>query len=302
MFTEISTITIPGSTRSESSLSEDAFAVCPSALILMDGATVVNGDENHFAANASDACWLAHRGCSLLMERFDKISMARQGEGSILAAITEALEILEGKYRSCTERDTTSLTPADVPTSSLSFAIVSGTSLFAGQLGDSPLSIKMRDGRLISLRGDEDLISLDEANKVKMRRLIDSGMTIEQAHKAMLPEFSKNRELHCNNGEAGSYRIFCFVGKEQALPNVVSLELEDVESICLYSDGYAEIMSFESYITEERLHDLTVEDASKVVSDLMAHQDQDPNCQAVMRFKKRDDITVISARINSILQ
>lgn len=297
MFCDIQAASVPGSKRSESKLTEDALYASQSVLIVMDGATVVNGDANHFLDNASDAHWLSHRGCSILGLRLEEVSSSGGGEQQIEDAIFETLCALEREYVDVTCREVSMMTPADVPSSTLSFAVISDGKLIVGQLGDSPLSVKMRDGESLYMAGDEVLMSLDEANKEAMARLVDEGYDIASAHSAMMPQFSAMRERHCNNGEEDAYRIFCFVGKEHAAPKMATIDACDAESIVICSDGYADMFLFEPELTFGTLHDETIASVRDTLGRLVAYQDDDADCRKFMRFKRSDDITVVAAMV-----
>lgn len=292
-FDDIRSMSIAGSTRSDSSLSEDDFAHGRNALVLMDGATVVDGNDNHFLDNASDAYWLSHRGCELMMKELSK-----SGDVEALPVLWKVLATLKSEYEQSVGRIPVDATPADVPNSTLSCVWFAGGRLEVLQLGDSPVSLKKLDGSYVCLPGDANLAKISKRNESDIARLLGEGMDLADAVAALRPQCADMRRSMCNNGYAGSYSIFAFVGEDFIRPKTVSLPASEVESVCLYSDGYAELMMFDENMSMQSLHDETMRSIPSCMGKLLSAQELDSHCARFPRFKKRDDITVVSASIS----
>ena len=292
-FDDIRSMSIAGSTRSDSSLSEDDFAHGRNALVLMDGATVIDGSDNHFLDNASDAYWLSHRGCELMMKELQKIEATEE-----MLALRRVLATLKSEYEQVVGQIPADSTPADVPNSTLSCAWIVEDRLEILQLGDCPVSLRKVDGSYVCLPGDANLAKISQQNESDIARLIEEGTELADAVAVLRPQCVDMRRSMCNNGYAGSYSIFAFVGEDFIRPKTVSLPASEVESVCLYSDGYAELMMFDESMSMESLHDETMRSIPSCMGKLLSAQELDSHCIRFPRFKKRDDITVVSASIS----
>lgn len=289
-FDDIQSMSVGGEGRSNDSLTEDAFAYNKHNIIVMDGATIVDGIDNHFFDNASDAYWLSNSGCSLMMENLSN-------EISLHDALNSSLYALKSEYESALGGISNSATPADVPNSTLSCARIKGEELQIMQLGDSPISVKLTDGTYICMPGDENLEAISKNNTDDITSLLRSGNTIEEAREALRPQCIDMRRSQCNNAFSDSYSIFAFVGMEHIDPKIMCLPVSEVESICIYSDGYADLMLFDDDLDMEKLHEKTMRSIPDSIAELLCEQMDDADCISYPRFKRRDDITVVSAYI-----
>lgn len=102
-----------------------------------------------------------------------------------------------------------------------------------------------------------------------------------------------------NTGSPDGYEIFCFCGEENIYGCERTLNASDVESIGIYSDGYAEILRFDEGMTVEELHEMSMNETGqrKVIECLREFQRTDASCNRVPRTKPEDDATVIAACI-----
>lgn len=294
LFDNMHSMSIAGAGRKSKDQSEDAFRLASSSIVLMDGASVVNGDENHFYSDASDAAWLAREGSLLISSLLENPSIDEK------AAVAYALTELEGIYADTVRPVSCGTTPADLPSSTLSIARIVDDEFRVSQLGDSPISVKLANGKFICLPGDRNLDGWDKRNKSIVAKKLADGMQLDDIRTELAPVFSDIRRYHCNNGAPGSYRIFCFSGAHFACPQTVCLPASEVESVCVYSDGYSEMFLFEPELTMEELHEQTMRSIPSCMGKLLSYQEFDSDCTRYPRFKKRDDITVVAATVQMI--
>ncbi|MBR0599547.1 protein phosphatase 2C domain-containing protein [Sinanaerobacter chloroacetimidivorans] len=183
------------------------------------------------------------------------------------------------------------------PSASISIFRINGTLLEYYGLGDCTATIQFQDGSIRTIH--EDTITLmDQKVIATMAELArKKAVTVREAKNEIIPFLIENRNK--KNTQEGYWTLDA-TGIGIAHGIHLTFPLQEVQSVSLMSDGFAQICdTFYLVRNFDELHEkMAKEDLSDMVKELFDIQDTDPDYNQYPRFKHRDDTTVIFSILN----
>jgi hypothetical protein len=178
------------------------------------------------------------------------------------------------------------------PSASISIFRINGTLLEYYGLGDCTATIQFQDGSIRTIH--EDTITLmDQKVIATMAELArKKAVTVREAKNEIIPFLIENRNK--KNTQEGYWTLDA-TGIGIAHGIHLTFPLQEVQSVSLMSDGFAQICDIFYLVRNfEELHEkMAKEDLSDMVKELFDIQDTDPDYNQYPRFKHRDDTTAI---------
>lgn len=296
VFTDIAITSYAASHRENPLANEDMASGGQKALVLMDGTTpLLKEGDYHFFVQASDTAWMSYIGCISLCQYLNNTPAI-----DTIEAIDNLLREMRSNWERTVGRKAEGLSALHLPSATVSCVrLRTNDVLELFWLADSPISIKIRDGKVLYIAGDEQWLSVSAAAQAHQREIAHDMSLNEKERARAAAEVSMDLRWRANTGLPDGYEIFCFCGEENIYGCERTLNAGDVESICIYSDGYAEILRFDETMTVEGLHEMSMSEAGqrKVIECLREFQRADSSCSRVPRAKPEDDATVIAAHV-----
>ena len=263
---------------------EDAVYADPDLLIVMDGASGLNGI--HLTPAPTDACWLAGETVSRLADRL------KRPENSIPQALADTAAELKAQMFSYGYQDD----PFAFPSGSLMLAREAGDRIELFSLGDCTALAAFHDDRSVLHFHDDAVTRLDGmvlSGAAELAR--EKGISVADA----LPHFHGmlvgNR---MQRNKEGGYWIFEPAGLGIHHGQSLLLPKAEVRSLALMSDGFYDIVEQEDGPTHRQLLEwLETAPADELIRQLFAQLEKDPQLNRLPRFKTKDDATVAFARV-----
>lgn len=158
-------------------------------------------------------------------------------------------------------------------------------------LGDCTLLIKDLKGK-VTLIKDKTLEKFDGKAVTKMNKLrVKNNLTAMEAREVINPTLIKHRLL--KNKEDG-YWTLEFDNNAVNYSIKGDVNIKDIDSLVLMSDGYAAIFDTYNYCTEVQLIDmLEIKGAKEVYKVIRDIEEDDCDITKYPRFKKGDDSSVV---------
>ena len=165
-------------------------------------------------------------------------------------------------------------------------------------LGDSPILVQTKTGFVFEISDTRNNIN-DNVNKMILKDLaLKNNLSLVEARKAF-PDCITNGRLRKNT--VGNY--FVLAEKQIALSHAVQTEFNEalVSKILIMSDGFSQVYDLFNLLNKEELLSglKTQKDIEKTYSLLCEAQENDKDCNNFIRFKKRDDSTLVLLDFNS---
>ena len=270
-------------TRAGREHNEDAVFAGDGLLIVMDGASGLNGI--HLTSEPTDARWLAQTTVALLAEKLADPQLP------INAALTEtAGELRQGLRGFGYTGDA-----ADYPSGSVMIARQLGSDVELFSLGDCTALVQFSDGRLTCFH-DDAVTRLDTAVLERAQALAgERGYTLAQALPEMRPMLVANR---AKRNTPGGYWIFEPSGVGIPHGQRWVFPQAEVRALAMMSDGFYDFAQMRGGPSHQQLMDmLAVTPAEKLVDDLFAALEADSLRELLPRFKPRDDAAVVYAQL-----
>lgn len=275
-------------TRPGHRVNEDAVAVTGHALIVVDGATGLDGAR--VTGWPSDAQWFSHRLTALLTQRIEELSTSIP---DILRSCLHAL------HREFTDMAGSPVTAAEAqPSASVIIARTDGADLEVFSLGDCQAVVGHRDGS-VSVCHDRTVETLDGAVIDTMSSRARDHRSTNRAARAQVTEhLIRNRRLM---NVPGGYWIADLGATGVAHGRLDIFDATQVRDLALMTDGFAAthalVHLFDS--PAHLLRALRTTSPEPVIEALFALLDADPDYASYPRLKHLDDSTVVHATLPS---
>lgn len=147
---------------------EDMASGGQKALVLMDGATpLLKEGGYHFFAQATDTAWLSYIGCISLCQYLNNAPAI-----DTIEAIDNLLREMRSNWERTASRKVEGLSALYLPSATVSCARLRNNDVLElFWLADSPISIKMRDGKVLYIAGDEQWLSVSSAAQARQQEI-----------------------------------------------------------------------------------------------------------------------------------
>lgn len=272
--------------RSIANTNEDCGYICNNYAFVLDGATGLS--KKKFTDYGSDACWY-----SKTMSEYLKDNLSDYNK-EIRDILYQGIETISKEYECMTGGD---FEPIDSPSAVGCITRINKHKLEYLVFGDSPLLIKYKDGHVEEVY-DEKLVQLDNYAIKKCKDYAEEkGITFREALPFVVDVIKSNR-LKMNTPE-GYYNLsfYAQAAYEGGLYGMV--DLCDIESICLMSDGYADCYTLMGIVSTpaEFMELLWLKGAEFIYEQLLRAQKEDSTLDGFPRFKLSDDCTCAFAHL-----
>lgn len=273
-------------TQGSGSINEDGWGLLGdaddvTAVWIFDGVTGIN--EQNYLPAGSDAAWLVAKAHDHLL----KLSGLDLSLRDILSKLVQAL-ILD--FNSVAERlDIPN--DYDPPAACLILAKRYGTAWKAMRLGDSCLLARGNGGArtILAASPNNDFDHWLSTEAAKRR---DAGvLDIETLAAEFRPQLLQGRMMR---NKPGGYSIL--EANPAAIEFAEYLELGVPETLLLCTDGYYRAVDHYALHSDESLLEASGKTGGldRVLRDVRALEQGDPDCQKYLRFKPADDATAIA--------
>jgi len=290
MFSEINLLSI----GSKSDRNEDCILGTQELLLVIDGASGLT--ETNITSAPSDSQWFSTRAVSIIHELCERRPMIDSGDVLLLASSRLLEEYKE--FAMQLNRQLDFADRATFPSGALAMARQINKKVEFWCYGDCMILIMKKDGEFLIVR-DQRLENLDDIviqEMVKVSR--EEGISVVDSRKYVTQLLIKNRNLQNKKGGYFCFNLFLDEGVLKEA-KTLTLDLQEIESVSMYSDGYLEIVHpfrvLESYAI---LHEKISHEgfARKLFNELYEKQESDVSCEKYPRLKLRDDSSAIFAR------
>ena len=267
-------------TKACKSWNEDRCFACEDFAFVLDGEGSVT--KQVFTDFPSDTEWYSEWWHGNLIEKLKDKSR------SIPEILSEGIERVAKEYKTYSGASEV----LDHPSCTVSIIRRKGGKLEVFVLGDSPILVQSKTGMIFEISDTVNNIN-DNVNKMILKDLsLKHGISVLEARKKF-PECITNGRLRKNT--SGNY--FVLAEKPEAISHSVQISFPEnlVSKILIMSDGFSQVYDlFEIFTTKELCNKIkTNQDAQQVYDELYACQEKDPECNEFVRFKKRDDSTIV---------
>ena len=257
------------------SVNEDAVGAGENYLFVIDGATALTA-----SSQANSAAWLARETAAALHRQLSDVSKT----------IPEIMRNIVRELCTKWEAD-----PADGPSAGIAIFRLNGDKIEYFGLGDCSVSVKFKNGGF-ETREEENLARLDRIALDKMCALrAQTGCSAKEARSAINETLIEHREL--KNTPRG-YWCLDLTGEGIAHARLAFFAAEEVKSLFLCSDGFAQLCGFQAVESLPALHDLSEREGLETLfQKLYELQEQDVELLVLPRFKLRDDTSAVLANV-----
>ena len=270
------------------SLCEDAIGFGKNFIFALDGASCLTGIN--LVHSESDAHWFAQKVreglCNELQSNTDKTTED---------ILREIIDPIKEEYLIGAKEKGFDI-PDDSPSAGIAlFRIRANTLEFFG-LGDCVGVVKLKEGTTKWLN-NPSLSNLDSIVINKMSQLHkETGIDVIEARKLCTDLLIRHRAL--KNKPDGYYILDPFgEGIDHACK--LTVNLDDVESVSVFSDGFSQLSEvFRVFENFGELHQaMSTRSLEDLCKELFMLQDKDSVCNNHPRFKLRDDTCAVYAEI-----
>lgn len=265
---------------------EDECYVCENFGFVLDGATGLSGEN--YTKEKTDALWLVKQAKEFLIENLGNLN--KKVEDIVKECIIYTNTLFDKIVKN--------INTIDKPSCCLSLFRIENDKIKFFALGDCPILIKLKNGKVDYLICD-DILKLDEKShhSVLDYKLKHNVPYLEARH-SINHIFLENRLL--KNTDRGYY-IFSDDANavDHALVNKYYNKV-DIEKIIILSDGYSQVFDTVYIYTNEELVDKinTEEDVKNIYNTLTKLQKEDKDCEKYNRFKLSDDASLICKKLD----
>ena len=267
-------------THSIKDYNEDIYGITEDAFWVLDGASALN--KSQLTDHENDVYWIVNWWNSYLhsaIKRYDQslAEILRQGITKLNCEFTRFAEVH-------------TLSKLDRVSAAIAIARINGERLECFVLGDVEINIQTRTNKLIRLTCEEicaldhQVMALMAADEKREEKIVFKGFTQKELDLLRLNRSKMNT--------AEGYYIL--EHDETAIEHGLYEEfaLEDVKSLLLMTDGYAQL--YQTYDLAEVFRLTQEQGIEQVVSELRIRETQDSAKKAFQRLKTHDDVTAIS--------
>ena len=259
---------------------EDRCYVCEKFGFVLDGATSLF--EQKFSKFSTDAEWYSNWWKEYLIKNLPNTKK------SIKEIVRKGIVDVTSAYIKLSKGEVVK----DFPSSTISVFRVVEENIEYFCLGDSPILIETKSNYAFSVC-KTDLILVDEINKC----IIEDHANKENIDYIFAREqFSEfiNEARKRKNSQNGYYILADFPDAvNYALIGIVPKNL--IKKIIILSDGYSQIYEVFHYVHSKKLITKinSEKDVQKFYNKLFKLQEKDKKCNKFLRFKVRDDSTLV---------
>lgn len=280
-------VTAPGSR-----VNEDAYGIWPGpnvqAAWVLDGVTGIN--EHALLPGPTDAAWFVSQVQQILPRLL--AAEPRQAIHTLLEALVAGLDAAQDR----SWRDGMNAEHGETPAASFALARQIGDEIEIARLGDCPVLLGMRDGRVLLL--DDPVLTDIEADLKKQvlalraRGILQSSMILRE----MLPTL---RAVRRRRNRRDGYGVLC---AEKACLDLLQLDrfpARDIRHLLLLSDGYYRLVDvYSRYDDAGLMHQTTTRGPADMLAELRAIEADDPAGDRHPRLKMADDATALLIAID----
>lgn len=273
--------------KSGNKYNEDAFICSDVFFVVVDGATGLNNIK--LTSSETDAAWLANSLCELLKRDLintdESITKILHKEAFVIKKELDYIGYNQVKYSNY------------YPSACVSIVRINKQNLECYTLGDSPILILKKDGKVICLRDN----SVDKMDKKVLSQMVNlrqrTGCSISYARQNRnINDMLMNNRLKMN--QKGAYYIFEPTGQGINQIKKIILPLSEILAFALMTDGFYSVLSTYNIVktNKELMIQLLNGNANNLYNTIKTLSFEDTTFNKYPRFKPIDDATIIVAK------
>ncbi len=270
-----------GGGREHSDQNEDAFAISPRSVVIMDGATGL--DDADQVGGVSSARWLATNYSQQVAEELDQ-------DVTIDRSLRNALDVVVAKW-AAVQDDQEPLRKG--PSASLYAARLTPAVLEFSGLGDCTALVRMTDGSTLTWH-DNSVSKLDDIVIERMQQIAsERGVAPAQTRSEVEQLLRKHRDLR-NRPEG--YWTLDLTGEGLPHATIRTLDVRQVHDFALMTDGFWAGTAISDFPEPPELLDALNQGRAEELGGIIERAyDLDPELARYPRLKPIDDMGVVYA-------
>lgn len=242
----------------------------------------------------TDASWASQTTASIVKDHARSWSAIRSSRSDIAPIYTR----LRVAFKKATGLEVKSLQPFQRPATTMSVVIQKGNYLRFTQIGDSPIGVLLKTGKVKMLHGDPVLLQNDRNISQELKNLRSKDP--DALHVDIMARRQLPRIRHLMNAAHDGYGVVTPQHPDKIYLQEMILHKNDVTGVVVFTDGLAEAYdTFDVFNSAEKFVKTVVnhpDQLHEVHKQLRIKQNEDPECKTVPRIKMGDDIAAIVAR------
>lgn len=266
-------------TYSDKKYNEDVYASSNHFLLVLDGATGL-GKKNFMSED--DALWFVQRVKEEVIKRIElNISLEE--------IVSDSIQVIQKEH----VLDVETMDPIDMPSGCISLLRIKDNTLEYFGLGDALTIVELKDGTIESFYDDK--IEYLDGLVVEQMEIFSKKYNIPfvQGRKYTQDLVIENRKKR--NTENGYYSLdLSLKWKHHGMSK--QWNIKDIDRVACMSDGFWQIIDHLNLSYFDVLNRVE-ENLDLTFKDLYMAQESDPDCEKVHRLKKRDDTTIVFAKV-----
>lgn len=265
-------------------VNEDVVYGSPNYWWILDGATGLN--TKNLTTGKSDAQWYVKK-----WDEYLKLNL-KDLERPLTQIVSDGIDrVKDAFYKEC---GLSNIEKIEKPSSTIALIRKVENRIEYFLLGDCTLLVKDTNGQVNRIK-DNSIEKFDTAAINAMKKNIEiKGMSFQQARKDVNDILIKNRML--KNTYEG-YWILEF--EKEAVKHSVygSIDIKELSSMLVMSDGYAAVCDLYKYFDEDELiYNIEKKGIEYIYNVIRKIEEEDYECKKYLRFKKGDDASAIFAK------